>query len=280
MKHIKNYTAFNESMSFETELNELKFWDTIKSKIKGLFSSIEKGKTDQITKGALAFNKVKTKEERIKILTGMSASVKASYDEYMKDANNVLAVRKALKKVLAEVYGTLVVLANNTGVKEFAPSIIYDSGIVQFIGEVDPNKFDESIDGGINKFMTMVDEFPEDWIDSLKDNPDINKTEVKDDSDDKAIKYKENLTKQFDELVINRFNDKLTNVLKKGGVDLLNKNTLSAITNSMGSKNPKSEEKLVRYVTGLKEPKHLAAVRDTLIKHGVVTKEEGKNMQF
>lgn len=254
---------------------EFKFWDAIKNKVKGLFDNIDQKIADKISGKSAELAKQKTKEGKSKIFNDIIESIMSDYKIDIENSKNIITVRKTIKGSLTNLYATLTSLANSSGIKTLLPSQIFSKQFV-FMGKIDPKNFDQSIDQSINKYLDKLDMSDADK-ELLTNNKSIDKEVESEDSEEI-----EDIKTQITDYVDNIFAWVIksgTLVIKGDGMSQSN-TTLLKFTNQMGSKNPKSEEKLLKYVTNIKDPKQLAAVRDVLIQKGVIPKEEGPNMMF
>lgn len=262
MKHIRIYEEF-------------KFWDAIKNKVKGLFDNIDQKLADKISGKATEMNKQKNKEGKANSYKNIIDSILDDYKIDMENSKNIISIRKTLKGTFTNLYATLTSIANSSGMKTLLPSQLFSKKYI-FLGKIDSKNFDSSIDSSINKYLFSLD-LEDKAKELLTSNKKIDvELEVEDSEDMDSLK---NTLNDYVESMLDYVLESGIKMIKNDGLSQ-NQNTLSKFTQQMGSKNSQSEEKLLKYITNIKEPKSLAAVRDTLIQKGVIPKEEGGNMKF
>lgn len=261
MKHIRVFEEF-------------KFWDAIKNKVKGLFDNIDQKLADKISGKAVEMSKQKNKEGKANSYKNIIDSIKEDYKLDIENAKNIITVRKTIKGTFTNLYATLTSIANSSGIKTLLPSTVFSKKFI-FLGKIDPKNFDLSIDSSINKYLLSLD-LNDKAKELLTSNKKIDSDIESEDSEDMDLKNK---ITEYVESVLDYVLDYGIKIIKGDGLSQ-NQNILSKFTQQMGSKNSQSEEKLLKYITNIKEPKSLAAVRDTLIQKGVIPKEEGGNMKF
>ena len=255
---------------------ELKFMDAIKNKIKGLFDNIDQKIADKISGKAAEMAKQTNKDAKAKIYNDMVSSILGDAKLDIENSKNIIELRKAFKGTLSNLYATLTSLANSAGYKSLLPSQIFSKKFT-FMGKIDPKNFDSSIDVSVNKYLLNLKISDEDKK-LVTDNKsiDVEVSDVKESEDMEDIKT---TITDYIESIITFCTTNGDVVIKSDALSQTNKSMVQ-FTNQMGSKNPKSEEKLLRYVTNIKDPKQLASVRDVLVQKGVIPKDDANNMKF
>lgn len=254
---------------------EFKFWDAIKNKVKGLFDNIDQKIADKISGKSAEMAKQKSKDGKAKIFNDIIGTIQTDYKIDMENSKNVISIRKTMKGTLTNLYATLTSLANSGGIKTLLPSQIFSKQFT-FMSKIDPKNFDTSIDSSINKYLSQLD-----FSDVDKELMVKNKT-IDSEVDSEDSEELDGVKSEINDYIEKIFNwvIKSGDILIKGDGMSQSNTTLTKFTNQMGSKNAKSEEKLLNYVTNIKDPKQLASIRDVLVQKGVIPKEEAGNMKF
>lgn len=254
---------------------EFKFWDAIKNKVKGLFDNIDQKIADKISGKSVEMTKQKTKDGKAKVFSDIIEFIQTDYKTDMENSKNVISIRKTMKGTLTNLYATLTSIANSGGIKTLLPSQIFSKQFT-FMSKIDPKNFDTSIDDSINRYLSKLD-FSDTDKELMAKNKSID-SEVESENSEELDGIKSEIDDYIEKII--NWVIKSGNIIIRGDGMSQSNDTLTKFTNQMGSKNAKSEEKLLKYVTNIKDPKQLASVRDILVQKGVIPKEEAGNMKF
>lgn len=259
-------------------MNEMKFWDAIKARVKGVFDNIDQELANLISGKAVEIQKTKDKNRKAALYGDLVTKIQDDFKSKLEGSQNILSCRKTVKDSLCEVYAMLAGVGNTIGVPNLVPSKMFIKGSAAFMGKINIKNFDKSIDDNVNRLFEQVFQLTDEQRNFLTRNPIIDNV-----VDDKT-KIDDNMRTLIESWMTKNIFTPITlsgeKSIKGDVVNRLPGVDLKQFTDQMGSKNVKSEEALLRAVTTLKDPRHMAIVRDALVKAGVISSVDAKNMLF